>query len=56
LSTLARVPGEVQRRIEDEVATKLRELLDRDFPDMDLRIERDGHAYKVFGDLSLGTL
>ena len=56
LSTLARVPVEVQSRIEDEVAVKLRELRARDFPDLDLKVERDGKAYKVFGDLSLGTL
>jgi hypothetical protein len=56
ISTLAKVPDGEQRRIEDEVAAKLRELLARDFPDMDLSVERDGRAYTIFGDLSLGTL
>ena len=56
ISTLAHVPDAKRHRIEDEVAAKLRELLARDFPDKDLRIERDGRAYKLFGDLSLGSL
>jgi hypothetical protein len=56
ISTLARVPPETQQRMEDEVAEKLRELLARDFPELDLSVERDGRVYKVFGDLSLGTL
>ncbi len=56
LSTLATVPREVRAKIEDEVAEKLKELLARDFPDLTLRIERDGPAYKIFGDLSLGSL
>ena len=56
LSTLAAVPREIRARIEDEVAEKLQELLARDFPDLTLRVERDGPVYKIFGDLSLGTL
>lgn len=56
ISTLATVPPDVRAAIEDEVAEKLRELFARDFPDRDLRVERDGRVYKMFGDLSLGTL
>jgi hypothetical protein len=56
LSTLATVPREVRAKIEDEVAEKLKELLARDFPDLTLRVERDGPTYKIFGDLSLGSL
>ena len=56
LSTLAAVPQEMRDALQDEVAEKLREFLARDFPGLDLRVERDGRKYKVFGDLSLGTL
>lgn len=54
MSTLARVPAGMQDRIEDEVAVLLRERLPALFPGRDLRVERDGHAFKITGDLSVG--
>ena len=53
LSTLARVPAEVMNRIEQEVLDLLREKLPQAFPCRALRIERDGHSFKIVGDLSL---
>jgi len=53
--TLVNVPADVRREIEDEAAAWLREELPKAFPGRDLRVERDGGAYKIFGDLSLGT-
>ncbi len=56
LVTLSKVPREIRERIEDEVVELLNEKLPESFPDHDLRVERDGHLYKIVGDLSLGSL
>ena len=52
LSTLARVPADVMETIEQEVLALLQEKLPTAFPCRDLRIERDGHSFKIVGDLS----
>lgn len=52
LATLARVPADVMETIEQEVLVLLREKVPAAFPDRELRIERDGHQFKLFGDLS----
>ena len=51
--TLSSVPPEERAALEDEAVALLRDGLRREFPDRDLRVERDGGAYKIFGDLSL---
>ncbi len=51
--TLARVPLEVQDYMEEQVVGMLRERLPAVFPGRDLTIERDGHTFKITGDLSL---
>ncbi|MBQ9726947.1 MAG: hypothetical protein IJV65_05510 [Kiritimatiellae bacterium] len=53
-ATLARVPAEERAALEDEAAALVREGLGRAFPGRELRVERDGGVYKIFGDLSLG--
>jgi hypothetical protein len=53
LSTAQRVHAGQRAEIEDETASLLRELLPKAFPESDLRVERDGPRYKIFGDLSL---
>ena len=53
LSTLARVPADVMETIEQEVLELLEEKLPEAYPHRDLRIERDGHSFKIVGDLSL---
>ena len=55
-STLARVPGDVRKRIEDEVAVLLKQKLLEVFPGRHLEVAKDGRSYKIFGDLSLGKL
>lgn len=55
MATLSRVPDEVQERIEEEVVVMLKEELARDFPGRTLHVSRDGHVFKIHGDLSLGT-
>lgn len=52
LSTLARVPADIMERIEQEVLALLKVKLPKAFPNRELRIERDGHAFKIVGDLS----
>lgn len=51
--TLARVPADVQEQMENEVAVMLRERLPSIFPGRDLRVDRDGHVFKITGDLSV---
>jgi hypothetical protein len=51
--TLTRVPLYIRNRIEDEVVERIREELPKEFPDRELRIERDGQVYKIYGDLRL---
>ena len=52
--TLQQVPPEIQRKLEDETARRIRQYLPEYFPGLDLQVERDGRRYKIFGDLSLG--
>ena len=54
LSTLARIPPDILEKIEQEVVELLHEKLPGAFPGRDLRVERDGHSFKIIGDLSLG--
>lgn len=54
MATLADVPPEVVEQIEREVVERLRAELPDAFPGRELRVERDGHRYKIVGDLSLG--
>ncbi|HMP73080.1 MAG TPA: hypothetical protein PKE55_07435 [Kiritimatiellia bacterium] len=53
LSTLARIPAEVIEQIEQEILELLREKLPKAFPCRSLSIERDGHSFKIVGDLSI---
>lgn len=54
--TLREVPPEVQEQMEREVAEHLRRLLPEAFPGRILHVDRDGHVFKIHGDLSLGEL
>lgn len=56
MSTLSHVPDEIKTIIEKETAEMVREKLKVFFPDRDLEVEKDGHIYKIHGDLSLGSL
>lgn len=56
LSTLKQVPEDVVDKIEEEIIELLREGLPAAFPGRDLKVSRDGHTYKIHGDLSLGEL
>lgn len=52
--TLEDVDANIRNRIEEEVASMLRKELPGEFPGKDLRVERDGNTYKIFGNLKLG--
>ncbi|MCB1071101.1 MAG: hypothetical protein H7A43_05400 [Verrucomicrobia bacterium] len=51
--TLTRIPKARMDLIEDRVIELLKEKLPRAFPDRDLRVELDGHRFKIVGDLSV---
>ena len=53
--TLRAVPPKVQEQMEEEVAAQLRRLLPEIFPGRTLHVDRDGHVFKIHGDLSLGA-
>lgn len=55
MTTLDHVPPDVQEAIEKEVVELLRQWLPEEFPGRNLRVERDGHGFKIVGDLSIGT-
>ena len=54
--TFRRIPAAVRTKIEEDVVTKLNELLPEAFPDKDLEVSRDGPIFKIHGDLSLGQV
>jgi hypothetical protein len=49
--TLSRVPQYIRDQIEEEAVDRLREELPKEFPDRELKVERDGRVYKISGDL-----
>ena len=54
--TLTDVPDEVEEQILEEVVTRIRQDLPEVFPGRILQISRDGHMFKIHGDLSLGRV
>ncbi len=53
LATLNRVPENLLEKVENEVIDLLDAELPREFPGKELKVARDGHVYKIFGDLDL---
>lgn len=56
LATLDDVPPAVQAKFEAEVVRRLKMKLPKSFPGVVLHVDRDGPAYKIHGDLSLGPV
>ncbi|HPC58070.1 MAG TPA: hypothetical protein PK689_03635, partial [Kiritimatiellia bacterium] len=56
IATLDPVSPDTQKKLEDEVARRLRKKLPEAFPGVRLHVNRDGRVYKIHGDLSLGRL
>ena len=53
IATLEDIPESVQKKIEEEVADLLRGIVPEYFPHQDVRINRDGNALKIYGELIL---
>ena len=53
LATLRKVPADLTEQIEDEVIDLISEELPKQFPGKELKVARDGHVYKIFGNLDL---
>ena len=56
MSTLNHVPTHERIKIEGQVAELLREKLPGKFPRRKLMVRQDGRRFKIFGDLSLGSV
>ncbi len=56
MSTLSDVPEDVRESIESEVVKLLEDELPKVFPNRELKVDRDGRVYKIYGDLSLGEV
>lgn len=56
IATLDPVTPDQQQRLDEYVVRRLREKLPTAFPHSTLTVSRDGHIFKIHGDLSLGTL
>lgn len=54
--TVEHVPPAVQEEWEAEVVELLRRWLPAEFPGRSLHIDRDGHVFKIHGDLHLGRV
>jgi hypothetical protein len=53
MSTLAHVPDDVRRQIEEDVVRMLVRELPHAFPRRRLKVSKDGSVYKIHGDLKL---
>jgi len=51
LATLANVPEDLIEEIEQRVVALLQGKLPEAFPERNMRVERDGHTFKILGDL-----
>ena len=56
LATLENIPRTLLEEIETFALNKLREYITTLAPDKQLRVAKDGHIIKIFGDLHLGTV
>ncbi len=56
MSTLSNIPLEIKMKIENDTVVVVRNKLKKYFPDRELKVEKDGNIYKIYGDLSLGTV
>lgn len=56
MSTLSRVPDHVKEDIYKAVVDQVRLRLPKYFEERELEVAKDGNVFKIFGDLSLGSL
>ena len=53
LSTLKRIPAETREAIYEDAQQWLKQELEREFPETDLDLVRDGNVFRITGDFSL---
>ena len=53
IATLQKVPKQFKSKVETEVLNMLKEELPKNFPNRNLKVDRDGNLFKVYGDLDL---
>ncbi len=53
LATFSDVPHDVEKDIETFAVERLRTRLAEVFPDRELEVRRDGHVFKIIGDLRI---
>ncbi len=53
ISTLSDVSPEIRDQIYNDAANRLAKLLAEHYPDRNIRVEKDGNVFKIFGDLEL---
>ncbi|MBN2445059.1 MAG: hypothetical protein JXJ04_27130 [Spirochaetales bacterium] len=56
LVTLSHIPDDLREEIEEKVVEQINIKLPQFFPDKNLKVVRDGTLYKIYGDLSLGSV
>ena len=56
MSTLEKVDEDVRRKIYEETADKVKELLPLHFPERELTVRRDRNHFKIQGDFGLGKI
>lgn len=54
--TLSQIPESVEEEIEADAVAFVQKKLPSYFPDRNLEVKRESHAFKIAGDLSLGSL
>ena len=51
--TLSKVPEDVKTQIYNKVIEELKHLLKKFYPERQIKVEKDGNIFKIFGDLGL---
>ena len=54
--TLSKVSEDIKEQIYSKVISELSRLLKEYYPDRDIKVEKDGNVFKIFGDLGLEFL
>lgn len=56
ISTLEKVPDEIEKQIHNAAVKHLRKKISEFFPEKDLKVSRNKKIIKIHGDLSLGPV
>ncbi len=53
IATLTQVSSDIRDKIYDDAVRILQALLSEHYPDRNIRVEKDGSVFKIFGDLKI---